>query len=330
MAGTFSVAMCTYNGVRYVHEQLDSIAYQTRPPDELVVCDDGSSDDTVRILEQFAASAKFPVRLKVNSRNLRSTKNFEQAISLCEGDLIALADQDDVWVPGKLDIMEREFARAPATGLVFSDAEVVDKDLRPLGVRLWKTIGFTDEARRRLRRDNALDLLLPGWTVTGATMAFRSCYRAIALNIPDDLPMIHDGWIAAIIAAVAEISFIEEPLVLYRQHEKQQIGAPKNDTSSSKEININDFRQQLRRRDSFDHLISVGERIRSRLLERSSTFECRAAIRALDARIHHMRVRDHMPHRRVMRVPQVMRELFTGRYHRYSNGLYSAGKDLVA
>jgi glycosyltransferase involved in cell wall biosynthesis len=329
MAGTFSVAMCTYNGARYVAEQLESIATQTRSPDEVVVCDDLSSDDTVRIVQQFAASAKFPVRLEVNSRNVGSTKNFEKAIRLCEGDLIALADQDDVWVPSKLEIIEKEFEVSPATGLVFSDAEIVDEYLRPLGVRLWASIGFTHEVRRKLRRDNALDLLLPGWTVTGATMAFRSCYRTIALNIPDDLLMIHDGWIAATIAAVAEISFIEQPLVMYRQHGGQQIGAPKKDISKSQETNINDFWRQRWRRESFDQLICVGERIRSRLLERSPTFEYRTAIRGLDARIHHMRVREHLPRQYVMRVPQVMRELFTGRYHRYSNGLYSAVKDLV-
>src|SRR4030095_10826576 len=136
MAATFSVAMCTYNGARYVGEQLDSIASQTRPPDELVVCDDRSSDETVQIVEQFAASAKFPVSLEVNSQNLGSTKNFEKAIEICEGDLIALADQDDVWVPSKLEIIEREFDAVPASGLVFTDAEVVDKNLRPLGVRL--------------------------------------------------------------------------------------------------------------------------------------------------------------------------------------------------
>ena len=329
MAATFSVAMCTYNGARYVGEQLDSIARQTRPPDELVVCDDRSSDKTVQIVEQFAASAKFPVSLEVNSQNLGSTKNFEKAIEICEGDLIALADQDDVWVPSKLEIIEREFDAAPASGLVFTDAEVVDENLRPLGVRLWTAIGFSEEVRRKLRRDNALDLLLPGWTVTGATMAFRSRFRSIALPIPDDLQMIHDGWIAAIIASVADVSFIEQPLMIYRQHEGQQIGALKNHPADAHAGNVQGFWRQLRRADSYEHLIANGERIRSRLLERSDTFDVRAAIEGLDDRLHHMRVREQIPKQRLMRVPQVAGELFTGRYHRYSNGLYSAVKDLV-
>ena len=98
MTHTLSVAMCTYNGSRHLSEQLESIGTQTRLPDELVICDDCSSDDTIRIIERFSASAPFAVRLEINTQNLGSTKNFEKAIRLCQGDLIALADQDDVWL----------------------------------------------------------------------------------------------------------------------------------------------------------------------------------------------------------------------------------------
>src|ERR687894_3003245 len=103
MPARFSVAMCTYNGARFVAEQLASVAAQTRPPDELVVCDDGSTDETCRLVEEFAARAPFPVRLFVNERNLGSTRNFGRAVALCEGDLVALSDQDDVWHPEKLE-----------------------------------------------------------------------------------------------------------------------------------------------------------------------------------------------------------------------------------
>src|ERR687885_1327551 len=97
-----SVAMCTYNGAAFLREQLQSLAAQARTPDELVVCDDASADATVRVVREFAAAAPFPVRLTVNERNLGSTKNFERAISLCAGDLVALSDQDDLWLPAKL------------------------------------------------------------------------------------------------------------------------------------------------------------------------------------------------------------------------------------
>src|SRR5687767_9778204 len=124
--------MCTYNGGRFVAEQLASLSAQTRLPDELVVCDDGSTDSTVDVINEFAVSAPFPVRAHVNETNLGSTKNYEKAIRFCAGDLIALADQDDVWLPAKLARIEQAFARSPGVGLVFSDAEAVDEGLQPL------------------------------------------------------------------------------------------------------------------------------------------------------------------------------------------------------
>jgi len=328
MNDTFSVAMCTYNGSRYLSTQLESIGCQTRLPDELVVCDDASSDDTVLIIERFAASVPFRVRLEVNSRNLGSTRNFEKAINLCTGGIIVLADQDDVWLPNKLETIEARFQSAPTVGLVFSDGVLVDEDLRPLGTRLWKSVGFDEKMRRQFNAEDALDVLLPGWTVTGATMAFRSKFRALALPIPEDVPMIHDGWIALVIAAVAEVSFIEEPLIKYRQHERQQIGV-KTRTTREQPKGLENFRQAMKRTNSYTQLISLGYQLRTRLVDCYEEFECSAALGRLDARIGHMRAREELPESKLRRLPHVLRELLSRRYHRYSNGLNSALKDLL-
>src|SRR5258708_1747298 len=118
-----SVALCTYNGARFLREQLESIAAQTHIPAELVACDDASTDDSFSILESFAKSAVFPVRLVRNEIRVGSTKNFEQAIGLCTGEIIALCDQDDVWLPEKLARIGEELARHRDAVMVFSDAE---------------------------------------------------------------------------------------------------------------------------------------------------------------------------------------------------------------
>ncbi|MBA3247724.1 MAG: glycosyltransferase family 2 protein [Pyrinomonadaceae bacterium] len=182
-----SVAMCTYNGARYLQEQLASLAAQTRPPDELVVCDDCSTDETRAILEEFRARAAFPVRLYFNEQNLRVVRNFAKAISLCGGDIIALCDQDDVWLPEKLSRFEAEFARAPEIGLVFSDLEVVDEDLRPLGFRAWQSfwVDFGEREQRLFAQGRAFDVLLTRNMVTGAAMAFRATYKDLVLPIPE-------------------------------------------------------------------------------------------------------------------------------------------------
>ena len=124
-----SVALCTYNGQQFLRQQLQSIQQQSRLPDELIVCDDGSSDQTVRIARDFAASASFPVRISENDHNLGFVANFEQAILLCGGDLITLCDQDDIWYPNRLERTEQEFTAHPEVGLVFSDGDLIDEFL---------------------------------------------------------------------------------------------------------------------------------------------------------------------------------------------------------
>jgi len=325
---SISVALCTFNGERYLQEQLDSIANQTRPPDELVICDDRSSDETLNLINGFKRTARFSIRVSVNDHTLGSVKNFEQAISLCRSDIIALSDQDDVWKPEKLKLIGAEFDQRPGVGLVFTDAEIVDKDLRSTGRRMWHEVGFREKEKDLIRKGRAIEVLLPGWSVTGATMAFRSKFRDLILPIPTNLPMIHDGWIALIIAAVAEVSFVEQPLIMYRQHEQQQIGAPGAQVEKQTK-SVEHLRRAMKTVNFYANLISTAEHVRSRFAEHREMFECAAALRQIDARLGHLRMRKALPTSRLKRLRQVSRELLTGRYHRYSNGLYSAAKDLL-
>ena len=218
-----SVALATHDGARFLPAQLESLVRQSRAPDELVVCDDRSSDGTVAILEDFARNAPFPVRIERNPTQLRSTRNFEKAIGLCTRDLIATCDQDDVWLPEKLALSEAAFSADARLGLVFTDAEIVDADLRPMGYRLWETIHLGKHEQHRIRSGRGFDLLLRQWLVTGATMVFRAEHRSLVLPIPEC--WIHDGWIAFLLGAVAPIGIVDRPTVLYRQHPGQQIGA---------------------------------------------------------------------------------------------------------
>src|ERR1700733_10400793 len=175
--------MCTFNGERFLRQQLESIAGQTRLPDELVACDDCSSDSTIEILREFARGASFSVRIVSNSTTLGSTRNFEKAISLCERDFIALCDQDDIWQPNKLNRLQEVFAD-PLIGGAFSDAEIIDADGRAAGRRLWQLHKFTFREPDDLRRMAAVRLLLKHDVVTGATLMFRASLRHLLLPIP--------------------------------------------------------------------------------------------------------------------------------------------------
>jgi glycosyltransferase involved in cell wall biosynthesis len=316
-----SVALCTFNGAGHLRDQVASIRRQSRPPDELVACDDGSVDGTKEILKAFASTSRFPVRISINERTLGSTKNFEKAIALCRGDVIALSDQDDVWHLEKLREMEAAFAARPAVGAVFSDAEVVGDTLRPLGYRLWKSVGFGGTEQRLLAGGKPVDVLLKHNVVTGATMAFRSTFKDLVLPIPAD--WVHDAWIAFLISAVSELGIIRKPLVQYRQHPGSQIGAVKTGFSD---------RVDHARRLSPEAYSAVADRYRTaydRLRTSGWTPRHPRTMSKVLAKIRHSRARSELPRNLARRLFFVAGELLTLRYHRFSFGFHSAAKDLI-
>jgi hypothetical protein len=217
-----SVALCTYNGEKYLAAQLTSLAGQQRRPDELVVCDDTSTDRTVAMLREFAATAPFPVHVHVNATNLGSTRNFEQAYSLCRGDVICPCDQDDFWLPQKVARLEQVFRAEPQLVLVFSDGYLVDDKLEKTGQRVWPNLPFPPALQRQFDAGQGPRLLLRYNVVTGAAAAFRSTLRPALLPIPTC--WVHDGWIGFLASALGPVRALPEPLLLYRQHAQQQIG----------------------------------------------------------------------------------------------------------
>jgi len=313
-----SVALCAFNGERFLPDQLDGIRTQSRPPDELVVCDDASADGTADIVRRFAATAPFPVRLVVNEATLGSTANFAAAIHLCTGDTIALADQDDIWLPHKLATMERALADAPAAGFAFSDAEVVDESLAPAGYGLWEAIRFGRREQVRFRRGGAFAGLLRRHRVTGATMAFRAEYRPLVLPIPPG--WVHDAWIALLIAAVAPCVVVSERLIRYRQHAAQQHGGKKR--------GWREWLEAARRsdREKFAAVAARSTEARDRLQGVAGVppdFSVR-----LEEKVRHSGERVAMREPGAWRLPRVLRELGRGRYHRYSRGWAAVAQDV--
>ena len=218
-----SVAMCAYGSARFVRAQLDSLAQQTHQPDELVVCDDASSDTTYDIIAAFARSAPFEVRLFREYSNIGRVANFEKAISHCTKDILFLSDADDVWHERKIQRMLQAFQCAPTVAGVFCDAEVVDAALRPLGYSHSELRKFTPAIQTRLRNGEAYDALLRGQIVQGAALAFKASYRPLLL--PLSRCWGHDSWIAILLGAVGTLVFVDEKLMSHRQHGGNLIGA---------------------------------------------------------------------------------------------------------
>ena len=216
-----SVAMCTYNGERFLEAQLAGIAGQTKLPCELVICDDGSTDRTTEVIQAFARSVSFPVRFSRNPVNLGSTKNFEQAMGLCKGELIALCDQDDLWMPEKLERMSSILEREPKVAGVFSNATLIDDSGNNVEGTLWGLSEFSLEHEREFAEDPVF-FLIHRPLVTGAAFVFRSSFVREVVPIPPEL--IHDEWCALILATLASIQPINQFLISYRIHTAQQVG----------------------------------------------------------------------------------------------------------
>ncbi len=319
-----SIAMCTYNGARFLPYQLQSLTAQERLPEEVVICDDCSSDNTIDILKSFAIDAPFPVHIHQNKSRLGSTKNFEKAIALCLGDLIFLCDQDDLWSSQKVSLTAECLINDEQLGLVFSDAEVVDENAESLGYTLWESLRLDADLRARIRTSEAFEILNFRTLVTGATMAFRKEFKDLVLPIPDDIPLIHDGWIALMISLCGRLGLIDRPLMKYRQHTAQQLGTPhKGQPPPPSTLLINSQRQY-----DFASEISKLEAARQRFEATKPRFEPIPSAN-LGSRLKHLTNRVEIKSQRLSGLPTALGELFSGRYHQYSNGFYSMMKDLA-
>lgn len=216
-----SVCLATHNGEKYLGAQIASILPQLTAADELVIADDASTDGTLALINSLDDP-----RIRLFSGNdFHSAKlNFAFALYQARGDVIVLADQDDVWLPGRIDAgirrlqeLERKFG-AVTPLLIHSDLRVVDEQLRPVADSLWQYQNSDPVAGVALNR------LLVQNPVTGCSVMLNAALRDLALPIPEEAVM-HDWWLALVAAAFGAVGVIAEPTVLYRQHRANDTGA---------------------------------------------------------------------------------------------------------
>ncbi len=318
MKPCISIALATCNGSRHLAALLDSLAAQTQLPSELVAVDDASTDETVAILDTFAATAPFPVRTIRNPQRLGVTGNFSRAIAECRSDCIALADQDDVWRPDKLAELAAALA-SPDVLAAFSDAEVVDAELAPLGYTMWQRVRFTPGEQQRLTHGRGFAVLLKHHIVTGATLAFKTDLRDAALPIPPDWP--HDAWLALIAAALGQLLPLRPPLVSYRQHDGNVVGGRRKP-----------LQFQVRDALAIDRTRWYREELTRwrALAARLEQYAAPAGLRtALASKITHLEARAQLPSKRWRRLPGILAELRGGRYSRYARNWGSIALDLL-
>ena len=198
-----SIALATYNGAAFLPAQLDSFLAQTRLPDELVVGDDNSRDNTVALIEAFAARAPFPVRITVNNPGLGPADNFGTALTRCTGDIIFLCDQDDIWHADKIAKMLAFLDANPGRLIAVHDAVLVDGNARPLGMTMGEQIAAAGSPAAK-------------GLVAGCCMAIDG--RLARFYDPLPATRTHDAWLTSIIDLLDARCYLDEPLIAYRRH----------------------------------------------------------------------------------------------------------------
>ena len=210
-----SIAMTTYNGEKYIPEQIESILAQTISDFELIICDDVSKDKTIEILKKYAKKDS-RIKLYCNKTNLGFKKNFEQAVKLCKGEYIALCDQDDVWEKNHLEVLLNNIGN---NYLIAGNNLLVDQNLNSLNQsffesHLFSTTKYPDNI------DILKKVLLSGNCFQGASMLLKKDILKFYLPLPEKIPY-HDSWLSVIACSLNKFTCTDTIVTKYRQHNHQ-------------------------------------------------------------------------------------------------------------
>lgn len=325
---TVSVVMCTHNGMEFIEEQLESILSQTRQPYELIISDDNSTDGTLDFATAYVKERKnadlslsnLKFRAISNIPGLGVTKNFERAISFAQGELVALSDQDDIWITDRLQQVTQEFELNPHLVLIHSDAMLVNEHNESLNLTLFESLRASKKELDTINSANPLKVFLRRNLVTGATTIFRKELFHLAAPFPQEL--LHDEWLGLVASSTGKrIKVLRSPLIRYRQHSRNQVGASK-----------------LGIRHAIGRIVFPGKKRNEILFARAQAISNHPAIVekalpkskiSIQDKLEHEQVRSDYPASRLKRFPLVLKEVKTNRYSQFGLGFQDVLRDLL-
>ncbi len=322
MSATVSLALCTCNGGRFIAEQLESLAQQSRRPDEIVICDDASTDDTVAVAEETMRRLGLPGRVVRNAERLGYSPNFEQAMRQSTCDLIFFCDQDDVWHPEKIARFVAIFREKPAVMLVASDSDLVDEDLRPLNRRFLANVHFHGGLRRKVKTHPFLAFLALR-PLPGHAMAIRREVRDRLVPVPPTWD--YDAWASVVSAAMGEVVILEEALVQYRRHRHQTVGTfDASPVQMAGQLGPGEAA-------SFYRQIKLFRTLRERLEDPAFAALTGLAQRLaeVDGKIEFLKARARMKDRPRWRWTSIATQFFLGHYFSFGQGWLSLARDVL-
>ena len=313
---TISTAIATYNGAEFLPRQLDSILAQDRPVDEIVVCDDNSKDNTWEVLQEYQAKYPEIFRIFRNEKNLGVSGNFEKALSLCSGDIIFIADQDDFWQKDKTEKMAQPFEKRQILG-VYSDSLITDNELNSQNCTHLQLRGFAPEQLPNLPQLPQFARRVPP---AAHDMAIRRSALKFLIPFPK-LKNVHDSFIGLSIAALNGWAVIPETLTMFCQHGKN--------LSNSGQISSLAGQFRAAKKSAADDTFNWNAKLYAFVLRRLDNKLDDDAEAILKERLHHSHIRSQMGKVNYLyRVLLIAGEIFSGRYFRFARGIKSIIQDL--
>ena len=309
---TISVALAAYNGAGFIAGQLQSLLDQTRVPDEIIITDDSPDDSTFRAIEPFLSTNI--VRYHRNDSPLGVAKNFEKALQLCSGDIIFLCDQDDFWLPRKVELLSNTLYNNDRLDAVFCNSVLCDKLLNELDRTLWQLRGFTPAMQKKVRSNDALSVFCKRVCCSSHNLAIKRRALAYLLPFPELAPFYPDTWIGLSCAAPEKISLIDEVLTLYRIHEHNQ-STPGADSilSARKARNSNAaLRNSLLTEEIMRRQSGTLNGSQQKMLQKFAAFHAQ---------------RSQYSSNILLRMFQIQQQFFRARYCRFANGIKTAIAD---
>jgi glycosyltransferase involved in cell wall biosynthesis len=259
-----SVVMCTYNGARFIRQQLASVLVQLLPGDELIVCDDASSDATASIIREFSLPPGVSFHFSSNSHRLGIARNFEGALALASKEVVFLADQDDIWSPLKRAQLVDMFDANPKAQVVFSDANLIDAQGAALEQTLLSTLRISVNDFANIISGVGAPFLKRNFC-TGATMAVRQTFLKVGTPIPSG--WLHDEWLATLGALSGTLVFLDRQTISYRLHAGNAVGVVPGSMLASARYAL-----QRRRKAPTDHVSKV-KALREKVQSHPDLFE---------------------------------------------------------
>ena len=219
-----SIALCTYNGEKFLNKQLTSILSQTYRNIELIIVDDCSTDDTVKMIRDFQENDQ-RIKLIINEQNLGFNRNFQKAIGLCTGDFIAVCDQDDIWLSHKIETLLQAIGQQD---MVYCNSAFVDTNDQPTGKYI------IDPNRNSAAYQHYKNILMENF-ITGHNLLFRR--KAIQQMFPFPKNSFYDWWMGFVMLYEGKLAYCNQVLTHYRTHESSVMNVINNQHKSSSKLN---------------------------------------------------------------------------------------------